>query len=139
MLPVLSVQTVQDLGIDGDTRYFNRRRRSSGLPSHRQISLMEREQIQAHARTLGIPDILPGTVRANIETTGIDLSTWIGRRIHIGESILLVVEARTPCARMDSISPGLRKLMESGRQGVLAQVVQSGTITVGDTIRILPD
>jgi len=35
---------------------------------------------------------------------------------------------------MDAICQGLRDLMENDRQGVLAQVVKSGTIRVGDPI-----
>jgi MOSC domain-containing protein YiiM len=38
---------------------------------------------------------------------------------------------------MDAICPGLRKLMEPDRQGVLAQVVRSGRIRTGDAIRVL--
>jgi MOSC domain-containing protein YiiM len=37
---------------------------------------------------------------------------------------------------MNALCPGLRERMENNRQGVLAQVVRSGTIRVGDPIRI---
>ena len=43
---------------------------------------------------------------------------------------------RTPCGRMDEVCAGLRELMKNRRQGVLAQVVKSGRIEVGDTIRL---
>jgi MOSC domain-containing protein YiiM len=36
---------------------------------------------------------------------------------------------------MDRIAPGLQALMSQGRQGVLAQVVRSGKIRVGDKIQ----
>jgi MOSC domain-containing protein YiiM len=37
---------------------------------------------------------------------------------------------------MDELCQGLRELMEDGRQGVLAQVVRSGTVRIGDAIRL---
>jgi len=37
---------------------------------------------------------------------------------------------------MDEVCAGLRELMKNRRQGVLAQVVKSGRIEVGDTIRL---
>jgi len=37
---------------------------------------------------------------------------------------------------MDAVCVGLRALMENNHQGVLAQVVKSGRIEVGDTIRL---
>ncbi len=119
-------------GIVGNPRYFARRSRSGGL-SKRQVSLMEREQIADHASSLGL-EIPPGKVRSNIETTGVNLVTLIGQQIQIGEAILFLYEARLPCAQMDAICVGLRALMEENRQGVLAQVVKSGQIRVGDAI-----
>jgi MOSC domain-containing protein YiiM len=37
---------------------------------------------------------------------------------------------------MDAICQGLRELMMNNRQGVLAQVIRSGKIQVGDRIRV---
>ncbi len=54
--------------------------------------------------------------------------------MEIGEALLLFYAARTPCYKMDRIAPGLQALMSQGRQGVMAQVVRSGIIRVGDKI-----
>jgi len=35
---------------------------------------------------------------------------------------------------MDRICQGLRELMGNGRQGVMAQVIRSGTVRIGDAI-----
>jgi MOSC domain-containing protein YiiM len=75
-------------------------------------------------------------VRSNIETTGIDLVSLIGKEIEIGEAILSLYAPRDPCAQMDAICQGLRNLMMNNRQGVLAQVIRSGKIHVGDRIRV---
>ena len=124
-------------GIVEDARYFARSNRSTGVPSKRQISVIEREQLSDHAAVLGLEGIAPGEARANIETNGINLQELIGQNVRIGGAILHIYQPRTPCEKMDRICQGLRTLMENGRQGVMAQVVQSGTIQVGDSIEEL--
>jgi MOSC domain-containing protein YiiM len=95
---------------------------------------MEREQIAEHAATLGMQSIAPGAVRANIETTGIELVKLIGKQVQIGDAVLLLYEARKPCEQMDAICAGLRDLMENDRQGVMAEVIRPGTIRCKDAI-----
>ena len=123
-------------GITEDTRYFERTNRFGGA-SRRQVSLIEREQISEHAATLGLESLTPGGVLSNIETEGINLQEFLGYDVSIGEAVLFLYEPRTPCSKMDKICQGLRNLMENARQGVMAEVVQSGTIRVGDAIRPL--
>jgi MOSC domain-containing protein YiiM len=134
MLPVESAQLIADKGILGDLRYFEKLNRKTGQPSTSNVSIIEREQINSHALALSMDRIPPGTVRSNIETDGIDLSLLIGREVQIGTASLIIHSHREPCAKMDKIKPGLRELMKNGRQGVLAKVVRSGTICVGDAI-----
>lgn len=131
---VSQIELVAGKGIAGEPRYFGKLSRRTGQPGRRQVSLIEREQIAEHAATLGLQSIPPGAVRANIETTGIDLIKFIGKQIQIGDTLLFVYEARTPCQRMDAICAGLRGLMENNRQGVLAQIIHSGTIRSDDLI-----
>jgi len=121
-------------GIAGDARVFGRTDRT-GKISRRQVSLIAREEIERHAAALGLPGILPGAVRSNIETSGIELAAFLGCEMEVGEAVLLFYEARTPCHKMEIIAPGLQALMSQGRQGVLAQVVRSGKIRVGDKIQ----
>ncbi len=133
------IEVIAEKGIVGNGRYFGRVSQSTGRPDKRQVTLIEREQIAGHATTLGLKNIPPGSVRSNIETTGIDLISLIGRTVTVGGAMLLFHEARTPCEKMDRICMGLRSLMENQKQGVLAQVVKSGTIRVGDEIRMEPE
>jgi MOSC domain-containing protein YiiM len=121
-------------GIAGDARVFGRQNRT-GQISRRQVSLIAREEIARHAAALGLPGIPPGAVRSNMEITGIELAAFLGCEMEVGEAVLLFYEARTPCHKMDRIAPGLQALMSQGRQGVMAQVVLSGKIRVGDKIR----
>jgi MOSC domain-containing protein YiiM len=106
MQAVNEIEVVAGMGISGDPRYFGRISRKTGNPTRRQVSLMEREQIAEHGAALGLISIPPGAIRANIETTGIDLSNLIGKQIQIGEAILFLYEARKPCQQMDAICMG---------------------------------
>ncbi len=136
LLSVASVEVVADKGIRDTPRHFGRQN-SSGEPSRRQVTLIEREQIAEHAATLGLQTIAPGVVRSNIETTGINLIELVGQHVEIGEALLHLYEPRRPCHQMEAIHPGLQALMKNNRQGVLATVVRSGRIRVGDTVQFL--
>jgi MOSC domain-containing protein YiiM len=120
-------------GIAGDGRVFGRKDRK-GQPSRRQVSLIAREQIAEHVAATGLAAMAPGVVRSNIETSGIDLMALVGQKVKVGGAVLFFYEARTPCWKMDLITPGLCKLMTKGRQGVMAQIIESGTICVGDAL-----
>ncbi len=41
-----------------------------------------------------------------------------------------------PCERMEAIRPGLRQELK-GRRGMLARIVEGGTVRVGDPIELL--
>ena len=76
-------------------------------------------------------------MRSNIETSGVNLIGWLGQEVQIGEAVLRFYAPRDPCAKMDAICQGLRELMLHNRQGVLAEVVRSGTVRVGDSVALL--
>ncbi|MBI3743882.1 MAG: MOSC domain-containing protein, partial [Chloroflexi bacterium] len=116
-----TISLVAGKGIEGNPRYFDR-------GSRRQVTLIAREQIAAHANALGVERFEPGAVRSNIETEGVDLNALVDRDVRVGGAVLHIYTPRTPCHKMDALHNGLRALMENGRQGVLAQVVQSGVI-----------
>ena len=129
MLATDAFSVVAEKGIEknGEGRLFER-------GSKRQVTLIEREQLAEHANALGHPGFAPGDVRSNIETEGIDLISLKGKQIQIGEAVLLLYQARTPCWKMDELIVGLRARMEEERQGMLAQVISGGIIRAGDPI-----
>jgi len=130
------IEVIEAKGILDEPRYFGRANPETQEPNKRQLTLIEREQIADHAAALGLESIAPGAVRSNIETLGIDLVALVGERIEIGEALLLIYKPRDPCAKMDVVCQGLRQRMMDNRQGVLAQVLRSGKIRVGDSICI---
>jgi MOSC domain-containing protein YiiM len=129
------IEVVAGKGILGEPRYFQRKNRS-GQPSRRHITLIEREIVTQHADALKSA-INPGVVKSNVETTGVDLISLIGKTVQIGDALLNVYEPRLPCDQMDRIIPGLRLLMCDKRQGVIAEVVKSGHIKIGDELRVI--
>lgn len=132
-----AVDLVEMHGVQGEPRYFGRRSRDTGQPTKRQVTLIEREQIAAHAHALGVAVFAPGAVRSNIETTGLDLVALLGREVQVGEAILFFAAPRDPCSKMDALCQGLRERMMHNQQGVLAQVRRSGKVRIGDLIRPL--
>ncbi len=135
-MDVAEVFAEEGKGLEGDSRVFGKKGRD-GKPSKRQVTLIAREQIAEHVQALKLPGIPAGVVRSNMETKGIDLMALMGREVKVGEAVLYFCEPRTPCRKMDLIAPGLQAAMALGRQGVLAQVVRSGKIKIGDEIRPL--
>ncbi len=134
LVSVTEVKAVAGKGLVGDRRYYGRRSRRTGQPGRRQVTLIEREVLAAHAARLGCGPIEPGQARANIETEGIDLSALVGKDLRVGTMRLEVVQHRDPCAKMDAMQPGLRALMEPPCQGVIAVVLESGEARVGDAV-----
>lgn len=135
MTDTSEIEVVAGKGILGEPRYFERKRRS-GEPSRRHVTLIEREIVDQHAKALRA-ELPPGRVKSNIEIMGVDLITLIGKKIQIGDAILDFYEPRLPCDQMDRIIPGLRLLMCDKRQGVIAEIVKSGHIKIGDELRIV--
>ena len=99
--------------------------------SDHQVLLMDQE-------TLDALDLAPSVVRENVTTSGIDLySLPSGRTVRLGDEVVLrISKPCPPCSRMDEVRSGLRQELE-GRRGMLASVVEGGSVRVGDPVRSL--
>ncbi|MBI3913972.1 MAG: MOSC domain-containing protein [Chloroflexi bacterium] len=96
----------------------------------RQVLLMDEETLNK----LGLP---PGNVKENITTRGIAIQTLAkGTRVKIGDAVFEITKPCTPCERMDEIRNGLRTEIE-GQRGILAKVIEGGTLRVGDAIEVM--
>jgi MOSC domain-containing protein YiiM len=111
-------------GIEGDRHSV-----SEGVRTARQVLLMDEE-------TLGKFGLESGQVRENITTSGIDLHTIeAGQQVALGDTAVVEITGFcAPCARMDEIRDGLRVELDEQR-GMLATVIQSGAIAVGDSVK----
>jgi MOSC domain-containing protein YiiM len=118
-----SLRLIEDLGVEGD---HHARPRSS-----RQVLLMAEENCDAFG-------LRSGEVRENIVTRGLDLQNLAaGTQLEIGTAALEITKDCEPCSFIDGLRPGLRAQMER-RRGMLARVIRSGEIRVGDKIILRP-
>lgn len=84
-----------------------------------------------HLRTVGVE---PGAIRENFTVEGDDVQHWpIGRKIAAGDAVFEITMVCDPCSRMDELRPGLQAELE-GKRGMLARVVKTGEVAVGDAI-----
>ena len=122
--PVEEATAISGMGLEGD--------RSCRADNVRQVLLMDKE-------TLDRMDLAPGQIKENITTSGMDLSVAkAGHVFFIGDEVTMeVVGDCEPCGKMDAIRPGRREGRD-GRRGMLAIVINGGSIKVGDSIRLEP-
>ena len=100
-------------------------------PPRREVLFVSLE----HLESVGVQ---PGDIRENLTVAGADVQQWpIGQRVKVGdEAVFEITMVCDPCARMDALREGLRAELE-GRRGMLARVVESGEVAVGDPVELL--
>jgi MOSC domain-containing protein YiiM len=124
--PVDSIE-VTDEGLPGD-RYFGRG----------DITLVETEALEAFAEETGI-ELSHAEIRRQVLTTGIRLNDLLGKRFRVGGVEAVGAEWCEPCNHIESITyPGVLKGMVH-RAGLRADIVQPGTIAVGDEVDEIRD
>lgn len=78
-----------------------------------------------------------GAVRENFTVGGADVMSWpVGQRVAVGTAEFEISMVCDPCELMEQIRPGLQAELE-GRRGMLARVVKTGDVALGDPIRLL--
>ena len=102
-----------------------------GNPPKREVLFVSTEHIAS-------VDVEPGAIRENLLVEGADVQEWaIGQRVQVGdEAVFEITMVCDPCARMDALRDGLRAELE-GKRGMLARVVESGEVAVGDPVELL--
>ena len=120
--PVQEATVLSGLGLEGD--------RSAYEGNTRQVLVMDKE-------TLDEFGLVPGQVKENITTSGLDLSqTKTGQVFHIGGEVTLEIAGDCEaCGKMEAIALGLKGKID-GRRGMLAKVISGGAIKIGDSIRV---
>jgi molybdopterin adenylyltransferase len=87
-----------------------------------------------HLESVGVE---PGDIRENLTVEGADVQQWpIGQRVRAGEAVFEITMVCDPCQRMDDLRQGLRAELDNKR-GMLARVVESGEVAVGDEVQLL--
>lgn len=122
MRPVPRADLITGVGIEGD--------KHAVAASHRQVLLADQEALDE----VGVE---PGTIKENLTVQGLHvMGLPAGTRVRLGESAVLeITEVCEPCFRMDEIRIGLKAELV-GRRGMVARVVNGGSIVVGDLISV---
>jgi MOSC domain-containing protein YiiM len=119
--PVDSVDVTGE-GLPGD-RYFGRG----------DITLVETEALDAFTEETGIP-LTHAEIRRQVLTTGVRLNDLLKKRFRVGGVEAVGAEWCEPCNHIESLThPGVLKGMVH-RAGLRAEIVQAGTISVGDEV-----
>ena len=119
--PLERARAVESLGLEGCAH---------ANPPRREVLLVSQEDLNS----VGVE---PGAIRENITVAEADVQSWpVGQRVRVGEALLEITMVCDPCHRMDELRPGLRVELD-GRRGMLAHVVESGDIALGDSIELL--
>jgi MOSC domain-containing protein YiiM len=78
-----------------------------------------------------------GAVKENFTVRGAEVMKWpLGQRVTAGDAEFEISMVCDPCHLMEEIRPGLQAELE-GRRGMLASVIRTGTVAVGDELRLL--
>jgi MOSC domain-containing protein YiiM len=120
MEPLESAQVLED-GLEGC--------------AHRRAG--KRSVLFVAAEDLDAVGVEPGVIRENFTVRGDDVMRWpIGQRVAVGEAEFEISMVCDPCHLMEEIRPGLQAELE-GKRGMLASVVKTGRVALGDSVRPL--
>lgn len=129
MQVVDQVEARQGTGLTGD--------RFKAMRKTREVSLIQQEHITAVAAFMGIDAIDPSVLRRNIVVSGINLLALKNREFRIGDVRMTWTDLAQPCSKMEAaLGEGGYNAMR-GHGGILARLLSSGVIHVGDEVRIV--
>lgn len=148
--PVDAITLLAGLGVEGDAhaggtvQHLSRKRRDPSAPNRRQVHLIHAELIDelvAAGYRVG-----PGVLGENVTTRGVDLlGLPVGTTLRLGgDACIEITGLRNPCVQLDDYQDGLtRAVLDHDadgelirKAGVMAIVLESGTVRAGDPIEI---
>jgi MOSC domain-containing protein YiiM len=134
MLAVEQVEAVAGRGLRGD-RHF--RADEDEHDPAREVTLIEREAVEAAGRDYELK-LDAGATRRNVVTRGVALNHLVGGKFRVGSATLRGLELCEPCATLARTSnqKGVIKALIH-RGGLRAQILESGSIRIGDSVEVL--
>jgi hypothetical protein len=119
------ISAMANYGIVGD-----RHAKENG---NRQILILDKEILDKFC----LPS---GALRENITVENLNSQQMMtGARIAIGADVILEITGDCPpCSRMDEIREGLQSQLV-GQRGVLAKVIEGGTVNTGEGISLISE
>lgn len=132
MQSVEQARLVPGWGVEGD-RYFERQGTFFEEPAaDREVTLIEIESIEKMAR-----ECAPFTAaesRRNLVTSGVALNELVGEEFQVGAVRLRGLRLCHPCGHLTRLTGKQVLVGLAGRGGLRAQVLNEGTIRVGDCV-----
>jgi MOSC domain len=128
-----SARALTGQGLEGDRHVIGAGTFPSGTPGSA-LTLIEAEVCESFD-----PPLEPSQHRRNVVTRGIDLNALVGHEFMVGEVRCRGMRLCEPCTVVQRHAgrPVLRALVHRG--GLRADILDEGTIRVGDPVRTNPD
>lgn len=84
-------------------------------------------------------DLSDGRHRRNVTLRGVDVHDLLGTTFRVGGASFRGTRPRPPCAHVERVAgeEGVARALKEGRGGVCADVVEPGTVCVGDDVGIV--
>jgi MOSC domain-containing protein YiiM len=124
LAPVESVSAVAGSGLEGDRHFLAEGQRPGGA-----LTLIEAEVLEEAGLT-------GPQARRQVVVRGVRLNDLVGKRFTVGDVECLGVELCEPCLHLQSLTrPGIIEEL-AHRAGINADILSSGTIAVGDEVRL---
>ena len=137
-VPVDVAETITNRGLSGDRYYHKTGTYSDVEPKSpgRELTLIELEVLEQLEFDYGIT-LSGAEARRNIVTQGIFLNDLVGKRFQIGAVVCEGIRLCPPCKLLEELTGKqvLRPLVDRG--GLRADILNNGTIRVGDSIMVV--
>ena len=129
VVEVNAIDAIENEGLVGDHYSKN--------GGKRQVTLIQKEHIDAAASMLGKEAIDYKSLRRNIVVAGINLLALKDKKFKIGEAVFEFTGLCHPCSRMEeNLGKGGYDAMR-GHGGITCKVLKSGTIRAGNAVEPL--
>jgi MOSC domain-containing protein YiiM len=129
-----AVEAVEAVGLTGDRYALGTGKYSGTNRGPRDVTLIEREAIDAVRGDDGIA-VAEADTRRNLVTEGVPLNHLVGRTFRVGAVTLRGLRLAEPCAYLEQLTrlDGVNRAFVH-RGGLRAEVVAGGELRVGDPI-----
>ena len=133
MQHIESVVAEAGCGLVGDR---NHRAGARGRAKPRgEVTLIESEAVAAAVADYGLT-FDASSSRRNLVTVGVPLNHLVGRVFRVGSTVLRGIELCEPCSHLEKLTVrGIEEALRH-RGGLRAQILEGGTLAVGNTIRL---
>jgi MOSC domain-containing protein YiiM len=131
-----TVDAVPGRGFRGDRHFRSEDSAPRQAGAGADLTLIEREALSAVARDFDV-ELGPGEHRRNLTTQGIALNHLVGNRFRVGEAVCRGVELCEPCRHLETLTEDgvIQALVHRG--GLRADIIEGGTVVVGDPVESL--